>query len=31
VSLPLAAPDSLQGATSAAAFTFNAEQTANNP
>jgi hypothetical protein len=30
-SLPLAAPDSLQGATSAAAFTFNAEQTANNP
>jgi hypothetical protein len=31
VSLPLTAPDSLQGATSAAAFTFNAEQTANNP
>jgi spore coat-associated protein N len=31
VSLPLAASDSLQGATSAAAFTFNAEQTANNP
>ena len=31
VSLPLTAPDSLQGATSAAAFTFSAEQTANNP
>jgi spore coat-associated protein N len=31
VSLPLSALDSLQGATSAATFTFNAEQTANNP
>ena len=31
VSLPLTAPDSLQGATSAATFTFSAEQTANNP
>jgi hypothetical protein len=31
VSLPLSAPDSLQGATSAATFTFAAEQTANNP
>lgn len=31
VSLPLAADDSLQGATSEATFTFDAEQTANNP
>jgi len=31
VSLPLSAADTLQGASSAATFTFNAEQTANNP
>jgi hypothetical protein len=31
VSLPLTAADTLQGASSAATFTFNAEQTANNP
>jgi hypothetical protein len=31
VSLPLATADALQGATSAATFTFDAEQTANNP
>lgn len=31
VSLPLAADDTLQGATSTATFTFDAEQTANNP
>jgi len=31
VSLPLATGDALQGITSAATFTFSAEQTANNP
>lgn len=31
VSLPLATDDTFQGATSAATFTFDAEQTANNP
>jgi spore coat-associated protein N len=31
VSLPLSAGDALQGATSAATFSFAAEQTANNP
>jgi hypothetical protein len=31
VSLPLAAPGALQGETSDATFTFDAEQTANNP
>lgn len=31
VSLPLAADDTLQGTTSAATLTFDAEQTANNP
>jgi hypothetical protein len=31
VSLPLTAANSLQGGTSAATFTFDAEQTANNP
>lgn len=31
VSLPLATGNALQGATSTAAFTFDAEQTANNP
>ena len=31
VSLPLTAADTLQGASSAATFAFNAEQTANNP
>jgi len=31
VSLPLATGDSLQNATSSATFTFDAEQTANNP
>jgi camelysin-like metallo-endopeptidase len=31
INLPLSAPNSLQGATSAATFTFDAEQTANNP
>lgn len=31
VSLPLATLDTLQGASSAATFTFDAEQTANNP
>ncbi len=31
VSLPLATGNGLQGATSAATFTFDAEQTANNP
>lgn len=31
VSLPLSADNTLQGATSAATFTFDAEQTANNP
>jgi hypothetical protein len=31
VSLPLATTDAMQGLTSAATFTFDAEQTANNP
>jgi hypothetical protein len=31
VSLPLSAGNTLQGATSDATFTFDAEQTANNP
>ena len=31
VGLPLAADDTMQGATSTATFTFDAEQTANNP
>jgi hypothetical protein len=31
VSLPLSTSDALQGASSAATFTFDAEQTANNP
>lgn len=31
VSLPITTPNTLQGATSDATFTFSAEQTANNP
>jgi hypothetical protein len=31
VSLPLTTGNALQGITSAASFTFDAEQTANNP
>ena len=31
ITLPLVTPDAFQGATSVATFTFNAEQTANNP